>query len=142
MGDRGNICMSYEGGGQVWYYTHWRGDSMPATVQKALAKKWRWDVGAYLARIIFDVLADGAQGEETGFGIGTGPLDNEHPYVVVDLAQERVGFLPASFDYRPSPEETTLEKCRVQWSFADYAALERSVLDETWAGTHSRVGVA
>lgn len=141
MGDRGNICLTYKGCGQVWYYTHWSGDFMPATVQKALAKRWRWDDDCYIARIIFDVLTDGAQGEETGFGIGTGPYDNEHPYVVVDLDSKCVGFMPADFNLRPTPQETTLEKCQVRWTFADYVALERSVLDETWAGVHPRRGL-
>jgi len=82
MGDRVNVKV-IDSGSAVYLYSHWGGSELPADVQKALAKRWRWDDGAYLTRIIFDVMTEGRQGEETGFGISTRICDNEHPIVAV-----------------------------------------------------------
>src|SRR5882672_3955030 len=93
MGDRANVAIVQDGSEQMVYlYTHWGGDGLPHTVQKALAKKWRWDDGIYLARIIFDQMINGNQGTETGFGISTSISDNEHPIVVVNPREQKVGF--------------------------------------------------
>lgn len=92
MGDRGNIRVRYEGHDDVFvhFYTHWRGSALPQTLHAALAKRWRWDDPAYLARIVFCEMVRGYEGSETGYGIGLGILDNEHPIVTVDTKERRV----------------------------------------------------
>lgn len=86
MGDRGQVKI-----GKVYLYTHWGGSNLKEDVKTALAKRWRWEDDEYLARIIFDVMTHGQNGEETGFGIGTsmhGDLNN--PLVEVDCDKREV----------------------------------------------------
>lgn len=93
MGDRGNIVIRQESESNrsdVWFYTHWYGYGVNKVVQKALAKKRRWDDESYLARIVFDELTLGKQGQETGFGISTRMQDNEHPIIILDVPAQNV----------------------------------------------------
>ncbi len=87
MGDRGVIRIFYSEGRGVELYTHWTGSSMHLDLQRALAKKWRWDDPTYLARIIFEeMIPESQRGVETGFGIG--PLDScddSEAVIVVDV---------------------------------------------------------
>ena len=124
MGDRGNIAIVQDSektltaGGAVWLYGHWSGSDLPAILQKSLAKKWRWIDAQYLARIIFDDLTAGHHGEETSFGIGTGPGDNEYPYLVVDGAAQIVKVM----DYNRQNRNPTTELAR--YTFKEFLALE------------------
>lgn len=93
MGDRGNIVVrsSQSNRDDVWFYTHWTGSTIEDVVKRGLARgKERWGDSSYLARIIFDELTDGQQGELTGFGISSSMGDNEYPIVVVDDDKRRV----------------------------------------------------
>lgn len=90
MGDRGNIVVQDQG--RVYLYTHWRGSEIGSLVKKALRRKQRWDDSSYLTRIIFDTMTDGHQGGETGFGISSHIVDNEHPVLVVDVPTQTVWF--------------------------------------------------
>lgn len=92
MGDRGNIVIRQDGtnANDVWFYTHWSGSEIGETVKAALARKLRWEDPSYLARIVFDELTKGRQGDETGFGISCQLQDNEHPIVVVDVPKQCV----------------------------------------------------
>lgn len=83
MGDRANVQINYLHGPPVYLYTHWGGYTLPLVVQRALAKGWRWDDDAYLARIIFDEMTHGEHGLETGFGISTYIPDNEHDIIEI-----------------------------------------------------------
>lgn len=115
MGDRGNIVVQ-SNNKRVYLYGHWSGTAMPGILKKALAKRWRWDDASYLTRIIFDVLTEGCHGEETGFGIGTEPPDNEHPLIVVDVDKQQVRFEPdtrVGFSSIGLPRKST-------YSFEDY----------------------
>jgi hypothetical protein len=107
MGDRANVRMKYDTDDQpIYLYTHWTGTELPATVQRALKRKLRWNDGAYLARIIFDEMTRGVQGQETGFGIAPFVCDNEHPVIEVDVALQRVAFYNYSWETRqidPTP---------------------------------------
>jgi hypothetical protein len=89
MGDRGNICVR-DGSEQVWFYTHWTGSGIVDVVRCALARHLRWEDGPYLARIIFDTLTEGTQGEGSGFGISGHMGDNEHEVVTVDVGTQTV----------------------------------------------------
>lgn len=114
MGDRANVAVVQDDGkALVYLYTHWGGCELAADVQKALAKKWRWDDGSYLTRIIFDTMTDGSHGQETGFGIATYRPDNEHSIVVVDPNTQRIGF---AFEGK-EPD------CYISWTFEEYIAL-------------------
>lgn len=121
MGDRGNIVVRQgtTPADDVWFYTHWSGYRIGEVVREALAKQWRWNDESYLARIIFDVLTERHQGEETSFGISTRIGDNEYPILVVDVPRQKVWKI----------EESQLQKGRIprgfhmfgeETSFADY----------------------
>jgi hypothetical protein len=90
MGDRGNIVIRQGEHPPVVLYTHWSGYALPGTLGAALAKRQRWDDNPYLARIIFDTLTAGQQGQETGFGITTYLADNQYPILEVDPDTETV----------------------------------------------------
>ena len=91
MGDRANVVIDEENDkGHIFLYTHWGGPDLPLTLQKALAKRWRWGDEAYLAKIIFREMIRGCEDEETGFGISTTPPDNEHPYLRVSTKFQTV----------------------------------------------------
>ncbi len=122
MGDRANVAIKQPDGTAVYLYTHWGGSELALTVQKALAKRWRWDDGAYLARIVFDAMSDGNHGNETGFGISTGICDNEHPIVVLDPRGLKVGF---------AKESAPLDAV-VSWTFVEYCALAAGELEKAY----------
>lgn len=92
MGDRGNIVVRQGNTNleDVWFYTHWNGSGIKDVVRAALARRKRWNDESYLARIVFDELTSGQQGEETGFGISTGMVDNSHPILVVHVPNQVV----------------------------------------------------
>lgn len=122
MGSRANVVVR-ENESQVWLYCHWSGSSYVDKTRAAIAKRWRWTDAPYLARIIFDTLTEGHQGDETGFGITTRITDNEYPVLVVDCTRKQVYFVQENeldeegrvpVDYRPVKAQ----------SFADFAACE------------------
>lgn len=95
MGDRANIAMQFDGGGQVWFYTHWCGTEMESTLREALNRgRNRWDDPAYLSRIIFCemIKMDGKDALDglTGFGISTSEQDQNHPHIYVDTSAKTV----------------------------------------------------
>lgn len=101
MGDRANVVIDEEQGGTIYLYTHWGGSELPATLQTALKKRWRWDDEPYLARLIFQEMTRGSENNETGFGISTTPQDNEHPYLRVSVKAQTV-----TVDYGPVRQHT------------------------------------
>lgn len=120
MGDRANVYCVEEGskGSKGLYlYTHWAGSELPEAIQTALAKRWRWNDGAYLNRIIFDVMCP--EVGETGFGISLHRCDNEHAIIVVDCDKQTVG-------YANEGEEP---KCFVvSWTFEEFIKLTKKQL--------------
>lgn len=83
MGCRGNIQIQFSNKRSIYFYTHWRGNSIREVVQSALRRRGRWWDEAYLARMIFCELVKGQESEETGYGIAPYVMDNEHPIVKV-----------------------------------------------------------
>lgn len=129
MGDRGNIVVrsSQDNRDDVWFYGHWSGYKIENTVQKALAKKWRWGDTSYLARIVFDQFTAGKHGEETGFGISTCLQDNEYPVIVVDDDKQRVFLIEEKqLDNGRIPEHFEPSKDRI-WSYGQF--IKRNLKD-------------
>lgn len=83
MGCRGNIQIQFSNKKSIYFYTHWRGDSIREVVQAALRRRQRWGDESYLARMIFCELVKGHESEESGYGIAPYIPDNEHPIVKV-----------------------------------------------------------
>ena len=125
MGDRANIVVvNHRHGSEgqkpplVYLYTHWSGSELPEILRLALSRNLRWDDEQYLARIIFDQMTAGSQGEETGFGISAALRDNSYPLLVVDCAKQTVGLAM----------EGKEPDCYRSWSFQDYVDQEQA----TW----------
>lgn len=115
MGDRANIAIQYQDGKRVYFYGHWSGEDYAHALQRALAKRWRWDDESYLARIIWDEF-ERQQGEETSYGIAPYAPDNEHPILVVDVAKQEI---------RTEGDGRGFLEVRVglSWTFEQYLAL-------------------
>lgn len=130
MGDRANCVVRQrdEEPGEVWLYTHWRGSELLHLVQQALKKKWRWSDPAYLTRIIFDVMTDGAK-EETGFGIScSGDLcDNEHNLIVVDVPREEVRI--ENYSHRIDPDSPEYRKALWRFGFQEFCDLNLNTFE-------------
>ncbi len=125
MGDRANVVIPQEGheGLNVYLYTHWGGTDLPTQVQKALARKVRWDDQQYLTRIIFDAMTEGHVGSETGNGITAWPWDGMTRQVIVDTTKQEVRLQLADFNGIPVGEPQV-------YSFEAYIALPSVVWPE------------
>lgn len=114
MGDRGNIVIRFDSKTtpkDIYFYTHWRGSEIGEILAKALSRNERWDDPSYLARIIFQTMLNGDEGE-TGFGIAPYPSDNEHPLLIVDTQNQQVYY---SEEATPN---IAIENKR--WGFAEF----------------------
>lgn len=88
MGARAQVLIKDEG---VYLYTHCGAGEIEEDVKRALAKKWRWDVPEYLARIIFEeMIPEGERMDETGFGIGNAEHGDIDRLVTVNCAEQKV----------------------------------------------------
>jgi hypothetical protein len=118
MGDRGNVkVVQYDGNG-VYLYTHWGGSVLPFIVRDALAKRWRWDDPAYLARIIFCEMVKGQENEETGYGISNQPCDWNHPVIQVNPHDKTIQLVSVPW------KEGDKEKVSTKLSFEQWVSLE------------------
>jgi hypothetical protein len=112
MGDRANVVIIDQwrpDPPHVHLYTHWGGDELAADVSKAIARRQRWDDPTYLARIVFNAMGAGEDGE-TGFGIATAPPDNQHPLLYLDTAKQcaRIGDGGPEFPFDAIASDPTL----------------------------------
>lgn len=91
MGDRANIRVVEEQGGTLYFYTHWSGTELPATLAVALdAGRGRWNDESYLSRIIFSRMVREDIDGETGYGLSTYRGDFEHEDLVVHMREQSV----------------------------------------------------
>jgi hypothetical protein len=115
MGNRANVLVKEdELDSGVYLYTHWNRAELPADLQKALAKRWRWNDMQYLTRIIFDVMTEGEQGKETGYGISAQVGDGDRYILEVNGKTQAVSFRGKS------------------WPFEEYVALSFLELETIW----------
>lgn len=89
MGDRATVQIK-DSDSSVYFYTHWNGFRLPATVAQALSRKQRWADGPYLARIIFCEMVKGFETDETGYGIAAYNMENEYEPLIVDVDAQTV----------------------------------------------------
>lgn len=101
MGDRGNIYIKDTDTSGVYFYSHWTGSDLPVVLKEALAREQRWDDPSYLARIIFDQMTAGRQGNETGFGISSDLGDGCGTVVVVNGNAATVQFIREGSEANP-----------------------------------------
>jgi hypothetical protein len=116
MGDRGNIIIRDHG--DVVFYAHSRGSSLPEIVQRALARNERWGDGPYLARIVFCELVSPDPDGVLGFGISTVLCDNEHDLIMLDVNKQKVST-------HCEDDFPGLKQPKKSWTFAEFASLEK-----------------
>jgi hypothetical protein len=132
MGDRANVYVLNEGDLEapemgVWLYTHSTGHRLPLVLQRALRRREDWRDEGCLARIIFDEML---RGRERGtFCISATFGDNEHPILVVDCDNQRVGWAPDDVDAGPDFKPRT----RHSWSFEEFCRLDLDEGNDPWA---------
>jgi len=118
MGNRANICMEYENGEKIFFYTHWQGSQLPKILQNALKRgKDRWDDEHYLARIIFSEMIQDTVLEETGYGISPYITDNQHPIIVVNCTTQIVALMNYNW---PIGGKLNLTDKLYKWKFNKY----------------------
>ena len=97
MGDRAMAEIKTEHG-SLYFYTHWTGNTLPATADDALElARPRWDDEPYALKIVVDYLIReaGARDSETGAGLLLRPYaedeyNHDEPSVIIDLVNHKV----------------------------------------------------
>lgn len=74
----------------IYLYQHYDGYGLFDIVEKAIAKKWRWDDVEYLTRIIFCEMVKENIGGETGYGIGKSQHGDIEYLVTVDVKNKTI----------------------------------------------------
>jgi len=89
MGDRANVKI--RGFGDVYLYTHWCGSELPGTLQRALARRQRWEDASYLARVVFcEMVGEDGWCGELGYGISSTVGDGDDRVLTVDVDDQMV----------------------------------------------------
>lgn len=135
MEDRANVAIVIPHKNKVEFvclYTHLGGYELAKTVQTSLKKKWRWGDEPYLARIIFQEMVGDDKGDR-GFGISTGICDNEHPIIVIDGVEKRVGFVEEEI-FVKARDAYKMPEMSVAWSMEEFCALSAEKLEKAWTG--------
>lgn len=125
MGDRGNVKFtSPYNSAPIYFYTHWMGTELPAIVAQALHRgKGRWNDDSYLARIIFSEMIVGEVLEDTGYGISTRIVDNEHGIIHVQAGGHNAGEGRVVFEDRegnPAKEDQYYDGEHGSFTFTEF----------------------
>ena len=117
MGDRTNTIFRMENGSDVVLYQHNGGYQMMHNLATALdASRSRWNDEPYATRIIIsNLIGDNWQGE-TGYGISTYIMDNEHSVPVVDFSDHTV----ALYDFEWSNFGCELKNQKFRMPFGEF----------------------
>lgn len=93
MGARTNFQLKDETG-SVWLYSHWGGETKAADFARALRHAApRWSEPSYSMRMIVSYLLSEEILSETGFGLGTEQIGEEHyEPLTADLVKQTVTY--------------------------------------------------
>ena len=87
MGSRAQVKIQETG---VFLYTHWGAGEIQEDVRTVIRRGKRLNDPEYLARIIFDQMTLGQQGQDIGAGIGTQEAGDIEVLVTVDTERKLV----------------------------------------------------
>jgi hypothetical protein len=87
MGARAQVKIQDTG---VFLYTHWGAEEITEDVRTVIRRGKRLNDPEYLARIIFDQMTLGQQGQDIGAGIGTQEAGDIEVLVTVDTERKLV----------------------------------------------------
>lgn len=124
MGDRVNVVIRTEEDAKaaVVLYSHWDGCDVIGKVQKAIARRLRWNDPPYLARMIACEVWRGQESSETGYGLSVKSCDNSHAAVYVDIPAKRVAIRAWRGDGVGEGAEDLMAELRA-WKFDEFAKL-------------------
>jgi len=136
MGDRANVVMrpayskvAGDGPQDIWLYAHSKGPGVLGAVYETLKRRQRWDDFAYLTRMVFCAMVKGEESGETGYGISTRMMDNEHDILVLDEATKTVSlFAEKDLENGALPVEFEGKVIKA-WTFEEFASLSEDDVD-------------
>ena len=117
MGDRTNTIFRMENGSDVVLYQHNGGYQMMHNLATALdASRSRWNDEPYATRIIISNLIGDRWRQETGYGLSTYIMDNEHSVPVIDFSDNTV----ALYDFEWSNFGCELKNQKFRMPFGEF----------------------
>lgn len=125
MGDRTNTVFRMADGSDVVLYQHWGGHEMMHNLATALdVARPRWSDESYCTRIMISNLIGDEWRSETGYGISTYIMDNEHSVPIVDFSDNTV----ALYDYEWEKGYPVLKNQKFRMPFEDFVKKFQKVL--------------
>lgn len=127
MGDRTNTIFRMADGSDIVLYQHWGGDQMMHHLATALdAARSRWTDESYATRIIISNLIGDNWQSETGYGLSTSIMDNEHSIPVVDFSDNTVALY--EFDFETGYSMYVLKDQKFRMPFEEFVKKFQKVL--------------
>lgn len=125
MGDRTNTIFRQADGSDIVLYQHNGGYQMMHNLATALdAARPRWGDESYATRIIISNLIGDDWRGETGYGLSTRIMDNEHSIPVIDFSDATV----ALYDYEWSNFGCELKNQKFRMPFEEFVKKFQKVL--------------
>ena len=125
MGDRTNTVFRMADGSDIILYQHNGGYQMMHNLATALdAARNRWADESYATRIMISNLIGDDWASETGYGISTRIMDNEHSVPVLDFSDNTV----ALYDYQFMSHGCELRDQKFRMPFGEFVKKFSKVL--------------
>ena len=126
MGDRTNTVFRKADGSDIVLYQHWGGENMMHNLATALdAARNRWNDESYCIRIVISNLIGDRWQQETGYGLSTYIMDNEHSVPVLDFSDHTVALYGYEWD---STATCNLKDQKFRMPFGEFVKKFQKVL--------------
>jgi hypothetical protein len=114
-------------GSDIVLYQHWGGENMLAHLAAALdAAQGRWNDESYCTRIMISNLVGDKWTNETGYGLNTKIMDNEHSIPVIDFSDNTVALY--EFDFETGYSMYVLKDQKFRMPFGEFVKKFSKVL--------------
>lgn len=100
MGARNNIVVHQSSGDPIWLYGHWAGNALHSVVQKAIARRQRWNDESYFTRILISEFCRFiGLDQETGGGITVFETDQDSEYTPIHVYPDTNTVVVGTMEY-------------------------------------------